>query len=52
MASAGVVRRGTYCAGEDINALELKRKVDGEIKGTPPVGRHVVVSQEDFQVAP
>lgn len=52
MACSGVIRRGIYCAGEGVNALESKGKVDGEIKGPPPVGPYVVVSQGDFQVAP
>ncbi len=51
MACSGVIRRGIYCAGEGVNALESKGKVDGEIKGPPPVRPYVVVSQGDFQVA-
>ncbi len=52
MASAGVGRRGIYCVGKETNALESKGKVDGEIKGLPPVGHHMVVGRGDFQVTP
>lgn len=48
MAFAGVIGRGIYRVGEEINALESKRKVDGEIKGAPPVDAHVVVSRAGF----